>query len=751
MIFILYVDDQPSHLDIGKKFLERTGHFSVDGVSSAPKALELLKSKDYDAVISDYEMPGMDGIELLKKVRRSGNTIPFILFTGRGREEVAIQALNEGADYYLQKGGDPVSQFTELEHYVRQAVQQRQAEIRIRNQERREADIINFLPDATFAIDTHGVVIAWNRAMEQMTGVRAPEILGKGNYEYALPFYHERRPILVDLVLAPYEVIDENRYRNIVRDPSMVAAEVVLERPDGPPVHLWAKASRLFDAKGNLTGVIESIRDITESRRMDAVLRKNEARLKKAEEIGRSGSWEFRLSENSVVGSESARLIYGLEGTQWTIDAVKTIPLPEYRPLLDRAMADLIAGRSPYNIEFRIRRPSDGAILDVHSKAEYDPEHNVLFGVIHDITDRRQAEDLTRTTLHRLETLIDNLNAGVALVSDSGIIEHANQAVCDLYRIPDAPEDLVGLTSREMIRKMMNAYDSPDDAAARIRTIVSNGKPVRGYEVSLKDGRIVMADFIPITGADGEGQGRIWYYHDITERKRSDEQLRRFNEELEAKVAERTRALNRSLHEKDLLLQEIHHRVKNNLQIIISLFRLQKKQISDPSTLNQIVDCENRIRSMALVHEKLYRSRDLSSIDLEDYFKTLANQIVISYAARGKAVITVDVTGIAVHINQAIPLGLIVNELISNAIKYAFPEGKSGEITISGREQGKNLVFSLGDNGTGMPAGLDWRDTKTMGLLLVSMLTEQLGGSIELEEGDGTRFLLTIPKDLSPE
>ena len=747
MIVILYVDDEPSHLDIGKKFLEKNNQFSVDGVTSASEGLRLLKLKEYDAIVADYAMPGMDGIEFLKNVRRSGSTIPFILFTGRSREEVVIRALNEGADYYLQKGGMAGARFTELAHHIRQAVQQRRAETRIRNQERREADIINFLPDATFAIDTKGVVIAWNRAMEQMTGIRASEILGKGDYAYALPFYHERRPILIDLVLAPDERLEHERYLNVLRDDAVIEAQSKIEKPDGTPVYLRGKAARLFDVNGRLTGAIETIRDITESKQIDEILRKNEERLKKAEEIGRSGNWEFRLSENSVACSESARKIYGLEGTAWTIDEVQKIPLPKYRPLLDAAMKNLITGSSPYNLEFKIQRPSDGSILDIHSVAEYDPERNVIFGVIHDITDRKQAEDLTRVTLRRLEALIANLYAGVALISDSGIVEHVNQAVCDLYSIPEPPEDLVGLNSQEMIRKMQNAYDATDDASARIRTLVANGKPVRGYEVSLKNGWIINADFIPISDAEGRGQGRIWYFHDITERKKVEEQLRRFNEELETKVAERTRALNRSVHEKEILLQEIHHRVKNNLQIIISLFRLQKKHIADAATLNQIVDGENRIRSMALVHEKLYRSDDLSSISLDEYFGTLGNQLIHAYAARGKVKVVVDTQGITVHINQAIPLGLIANELISNAIKYAFPAGRTGVITIAGRDTGTSLEFTISDDGTGLPEGFDWRSTKTMGLHIVTMLTDQLGGAISLEKGAGTVFRLAIPKE----
>ena len=160
MYNLLYVDDEDSLLDLTKLYMELSGEFSVDTATSAKEAIGMLVKRPYAAIISDYQMPDMDGIEFLKKVRTSGNTIPFILFTGRGREEIAIQALNEGADFYLQKGGEPKSQFTELAHQIRQAVQQRKAEISIRDLERREADIINFLPDATFAIDTKGVVIA---------------------------------------------------------------------------------------------------------------------------------------------------------------------------------------------------------------------------------------------------------------------------------------------------------------------------------------------------------------------------------------------------------------------------------------------------------------------------------------------------------------------------------------------------------------------------------------------------------------
>ena len=208
-IRILYVDDEPGLLEIGKMFLERSGDFAVTTTESANAALKLLCEEQFDAIISDYQMPEVDGIAFLKMLRSAGNTIPFIIFTGRGREEVVIDAINNGVDFYLQKGGDPKAQFAELAHKIRQALARRQAEISLVESEKRLGDIIDFLPDATFAVDRSGKVIAWNRAIEEMTGVASGDILGRGDYEYAVPFYGTRRRILIDLVFEPNDIISK--------------------------------------------------------------------------------------------------------------------------------------------------------------------------------------------------------------------------------------------------------------------------------------------------------------------------------------------------------------------------------------------------------------------------------------------------------------------------------------------------------------------------------------------------------------
>lgn len=263
---VLYVDDEPALLDIGQLFLERTGDIAVTTTGGAEEGLRLIADHRFDAIVSDYQMPGMNGIAFLKHLRQSGNTIPFIIFTGKGREDVVIEALNSGADFYLQKGGDPKSQFAELINMIHAAVAHKNAEKFAKETEKRLYDIIQFLPDPTFAIDSNGIVIIWNQAIEEMTGISAKDMIGKGNYEYSLPFYGERRPILIDLVSKSDEELLQSKYAPVRREGDVLIAETSLPRPLGRYTVLAGKASPLYTESEDVVGAIETIRDITEQK-----------------------------------------------------------------------------------------------------------------------------------------------------------------------------------------------------------------------------------------------------------------------------------------------------------------------------------------------------------------------------------------------------------------------------------------------------------------------------------------------------
>ena len=251
------------------------------------------------------------------------------------------------------------------------------------------------------------------------------------------------------------------------------------------------------------------------------------------------------------------------------------------------------------------------------------------------------------------------------------------------------------------------------------------------------------------------GAEQIRLHRNITERKRIQEALEAAKEELERRVQERTSELTQTnaklaglLHEKELLLKEVHHRVKNNLQVISSLLNLQSDYIKDPESLQVFAESRNRVRSMALIHEKLYQSHDLARIDFADYLRSLTRNLQSSFSKKSASVqIGVEVEDLMLGVDSAVPCGLIVNELVTNCFKYAFPGDRSGKIQITmTRGSSEGLKLSVSDNGVGFPKDVDFKNTNSLGMQIINTLAEQLDGTIHMSNGVGTKFEICFPE-----
>ena len=207
--------------------------------------------------------------------------------------------------------------------------------------------------------------------------------------------------------------------------------------------------------------------------------------------------------------------------------------------------------------------------------------------------------------------------------------------------------------------------------------------------------------------------------------------------------------IKKSLNEKEVLLREIHHRVKNNMQIISSLLRLQSQTIKDKTYSQLFEESQNRITSMALVHEKLYQSRDLAKIDFNAYIRDMVTGLFQSYGISTDRInLIFDVGDVSLGINSAIPCGLIINELVTNSLKYAFPDGRKGELKITVHEIDNEIELVISDNGIGIPENIDFRNTESLGLKLVSILAErQLRGNLNLDRKTGTEFRIRFKED----
>jgi PAS domain S-box-containing protein len=354
-----------------------------------------------------------------------------------------------------------------------------------------------------------------------------------------------------------------------------------------------------------------------------------------------------------------------------------------------------------------------------------------------ELGERQRAEAALRESEERYRLHFENVSDVVYSIDREFRLLSVSPSVA--RHLGYTPQELVGRPIQEL------GLVAPDclEAAFRDTLRVLEGEHVESavYTFVARDGRRLIGE---VSGApllrDGQVIASVSVARDITQRVRAEEQIKA------------------SLHEKEVLLKEIHHRVKNNLQVISSLLSLQSYGIQDASALEMFRESQNRVRSMALIHERLYRSDDLARIDFAEYVRNLATFLVGSYRASARPItLTVAAQGVYLEIDSAVPCGLIINELVSNALKHAFPpngdrshdEGRpsrqDSEIRVELHYDGdQQLTLVVADNGVGFPEALDFRNTASLGLQLVNTLVNQLNGRLELDRTGGTRFKITF-------
>ena len=341
--------------------------------------------------------------------------------------------------------------------------------------------------------------------------------------------------------------------------------------------------------------------------------------------------------------------------------------------------------------------------------------------VLRDITVRKRAEELLFESEEKFRTIFENASDEIVYMDRNGTIIDINKK-----------ETLFGYDPEEIIGKNFTELDfvglDMREMGSLFKDVVMKGdtSPVTMMELEFnhKNGRRVFAEVSTrVIKKKGEVEAILGIVRDVTERKKAEEKIKL------------------SLKEKEVLLREIHHRVKNNLQIVSSLLSLQSQYIRDNLCADMLKESQNRIRSMALIHEKLYQSEDLASINADEYIRTLVHGLHRSYAARTDQItVTINVEDISLRVDTAIPCGLIINELVSNSLKHAFPRRK-GEIKVILHSLNGDIELSVTDNGIGLPEDIDFRTTETLGLRLVTILAEdQLNGEIELDRTEGTAF-----------
>jgi PAS domain S-box-containing protein len=392
---------------------------------------------------------------------------------------------------------------------------------------------------------------------------------------------------------------------------------------------------------------------------------------------------------------------------------------------LPRIMANLYQQRDgEYNEQYRIIR-CDGEIrwIDDRTFPIRNQQGNIyrIAGIAEDITQRKQIEE----KLKLQERAIAASNNGIVIVDARPNNKHT-------IFVNTAFEKITGYSAKEVIGdncRFLQGKDREQAGIKEIRTALKNQEScsvtIRNYR---KDGTLFWNELSisPIFDDEGNLTHFIGIQNDVTSRKEAEEQIKS------------------SLKEKEILLKEVHHRVKNNLLVVSSLLDWQADYITDPAAIKIFEQSQHRIQSMALIHEKLYQSKNLGEIDLSEYLENLAKQLEYSFNSDDKRItINFDLQPIFLNIETATPCGLIVNELIANVFEHAFPNYKTGEIWLRlKQDETKQVTITIEDNGIGFPPDFDFYHTESLGLQLVCLLTKQLQGKITASCDHGTKLTL---------
>lgn len=582
--------------------------------------------------------------------------------------------------------------------------------------------------------------------MEKLTSVRSEQILGKGNYEYALPFYHERHPILIDYVLNKDPAVAA-RYPYIKREGKTIFSESTIPHfNDGRGAVLWITASPLYDSRGNITGAIESTRDITDRKRAEDRIRRSEERYRSVVEDQTEFISRFLPDGTHVFVNDAFCRYFGLKREEIIGHRFQPEILAEDKEQLATFYSSLTPENPVGTIVYRIIMPDNRTRWqrwNAHAFFKEDGSITEFQSVGQDITETKEAEEALRESERMLignQVRLANAMDLAHMVNwefdvRTGIFTFDRRFYA-LYATTPEREGGTQMPAEVYVREFVHPDDAKE-AGRVIREAIENKNPSSStqmeHRIIRRDGQIrdIIVRFSIINDEKGEIIGTYGVNQDITDRKRSEA------------------ALIQSLREKELLLKEIHHRVKNNLQTISSILYIQSRSTENPEEISLLVEARSRVISMGLIHQKLYQSADIAHIPFTDFIRSLIDFLEETYGVDPEKISTVvDVSppDLTMDLDSGIPCGLIINELVTNALKYAFPGRNIGKIRITLNLMEDRYVLSVSDDGVGIPADLDLSTVRSLGMTIITSLTHQLDGKLEIIRQPGTTTIITFPR-----
>ncbi|MFO0879053.1 MAG: PAS domain S-box protein [Gemmataceae bacterium] len=496
---------------------------------------------------------------------------------------------------------------------------------------------------------------------------------------------------------------------------------------NGSAVWVHKIISLLVDRQGKPSHYLVLATDITPRKRTEAALRESEARFRSAFELAPIGMSLVAPDGRYLQVNRPLCDIIGYTESELLTSVYQTHLHPDDLHLALAGSQRLLTGETALEvIETRcIHKTGAIRLVQLTTSIYRDPEGHPQYFISHviDITDRKAAERALANQQAVLRQFIKSMPGAVAMFDREMRYLHLSDRWLVEFNLEG--QDLIGRCHYEVFPGLPERF-----RVNHQRSLAGSVERCDEEEYVFEDGskEWMQWECRPWYDAEGAIGGIILFILNITARHLAEEKLRT------------------SLHEKEVLLREVHHRVKNNLQIISTLLDLQSDHTQDPPALEMFRESRDRVKAMALMHERMYRSKDLARIHFAEYVEQLMRDLKRTYQRPGVEIaLQMTLDGTSLPLDQAIPCGLLLNELVSNCFKHAFVGRTTGKIEVFLSNQGNGSELTVADNGVGFPAHLDFRATTTFGLQLVQTLVAQLHGTIDLDSRAGSRFIVRFP------
>jgi PAS domain S-box-containing protein len=709
-IRVLHVDDDQAFLKVAKQCLEMQGPFQVDMASSVEEAMEKMKKEAYDAVVSDYQMPEKDGLQFLEELRQKGNSIPFIVFTGKGREEVVIKALNMGADHYENKNGDPETVYSELSHDIINAVKTRRAEQELRIQREELQVILDSMPAKIWYKDRNNRLVRVNKAFAEYMGVSKENLEGKPLCDLFPP----------DIAQKCWE---EDKEVFTTGQPKTD----ILDRHESAQGVRWFSTGKVpcREKDGNIIGTINFSVDITERKQAEEALRQSEVRYRELTESISDMFFAMDKNFRYTYWNKASEKLTGISAKD-AIGKSLTEVFPDVKGTrVEQLYEEALRTQQPQSYLNKYQLEGKDYVFELNAY----PTETGLSVFVKDVTEREKMDETLKSSEQKFRGLVEDSAAAIATIDLKGRLIYVNKALVDS----------LGYSVQEMSGRAFKDFVHPDDRGRLVRLflkiIVLRRKPRKfEFRALRKDGAILHLTCRPTRlETAGKTVGFQAIIIDNTAEKRMLEKAEKTSEKLSV-VGGLTR-----------------HDVNNKLSTILNVSHLLKQKLRDNQSLELVKETESAVHQIeglfefARTYEKL-GTEELAYVDAEKVF----NEAARLFPSLKDIRIVNDCHGLTLFADSL--LRQLFYNLIDNSLKHG---EKVDQVRVHYEISEDHLKLIYDDDGIGIPkAEKDkifkegYGKARGHGLYLIKKMCEVYGWTIQEtgKQGKGTQFTINMPK-----